>query len=319
MGLPAKPLQPAVALRLQSKSAAPRATRPAAEVATRQARAAARRVAFAQMDLAASMAAVNLCSFRAAALKQEVEQRATAASARAAGALTRRARAAATAGGRVRAAAVRRATAAAAMKKSLQRKELRLAVAAGQRAARLMAASEGPTGTSRASIASVRRDMLDAMREAQAQALHLRALLAEAKHADVLMQRAARAHMSSIPFGTPAKLTVAGDVDVPVKQKVSPLRKPAEPPAIFLPRSRPDSPGRADVSVDRTAVSVDRVPVSVGRAFPTDAAFHAAEAATRDVAVVSALELAQMRARATAPDARHSCHSTDSLSEWQVV
>eukprot|EP00962_Isochrysis_galbana_P057193 scaffold29453_cov96-Isochrysis_galbana.AAC.6 len=198
------------------------------------------------------------------------------------------------------------------MKKSLQRKELRLAVAAGQRAARLMAASEGPTGTSRVSIASVRRDMLDAMREAQAQALHLRALLAEAKHADVLMQRAARALMSSIPFGTPAKLTVAGDVDVPVKQKVSPLRKPAEPPAIFLPRSRPDSPGRAEVSVDR-------VPVSVGRAFPTDAAFHAAETATRDVAVVSASELAQMRARATAPDAHRSCHSTDSLSERQVV
>jgi hypothetical protein len=257
------------------------------------------------MDLAATMAAINLCSTRAAALKQNVEQRVGSAAARAAGALSRRARVAAVANGRVNAAAVRRATAAAAVKKALKRKELREAVAAGQRASQLMASSANEDEARRASIVQVRREMQDTMREAKAQEMHLRALLAEAKYTDVLMQRAARARLSSVPFGTPAKLTVAGPVAVPRKPKTSPIKTHA--PAIFLPRSKPDSPARATVGV--------------GRAFPPDAAFNAAETATRDVAVVSPSELAQMRARATAPaaDARRRTDSVDSLSEWQVV
>mmetsp|Transcript_10202 Transcript_10202/g.14564 ORF Transcript_10202/g.14564 Transcript_10202/m.14564 type:complete len:134 (+) Transcript_10202:1-402(+) len=133
------------------------------------------------------------------------------------------------------------------------------------------------------------------------------------------MLRSARAQMSALPYGTPAKITHAGTIELqPKARRAKPLcargLDAAPPESIFMPRSQPESP---------------RPPVSIKCAFPNDSAFRKVEAAVRDISVISDAELKQMHAHAVAAiddstqdEARGSGAERDSLASleaWQVI
>jgi len=139
---------------------------------------------------------------------------------------------------------------------------------------------------------SIRREIQDTARETRLQTLRLRSLVAAGKAGELLAHKAARAHLSTLPYGVPAKLTQSGGVAI--QRKSHSPDHGAAPPSIFLshahlPRSHPGSP---------------REPIGVSGAFPTDGPFSAPERALQlynQVSVLSASELEQMRFTAHSP------------------
>ena len=197
--------------RLQIKSRRA-AAKPLTTLATRLALSKSARVAFALKNLVSAHNTQTTRMRRARNLKAAVYNRARAGAALAKHHTQSVTNVAKHFNARVPAAALRRAAADASRRKAAARRSLRAVAAAGRRATRLLNTSVNLPEAKRAGIFFARREAADAARLSRARSGLLRSLVVAMKGTELLVHKAARAHMASVPYGTPAKLTEAGGV-----------------------------------------------------------------------------------------------------------
>jgi hypothetical protein len=288
-------LPAAVVERLQIKTRSSH-IKPMTDLATRKSLSAHARTDFALKDLKAVSAAVARLRERGAALAAAVEKRARRGASLAQNQIRLRAYVARRMNSRVNTAAVKRATAAAEKRKALARRALREAAASGRRAQRLLAASAGTGEADRTSMFFARRDVAEASRVARAQSHVLRSLVVAMRGSEILMHKAARAHMSSLPYGTPAKLTQAGGVQT--KQ-----RPPTPPEACAKVSISVDTGSDCRSTVAVTALRSETSPPAtepqMQRRIPEqDTTRKTADVSAPDVSFLSDAELRAMHALA---------------------
>ena len=188
------------------------AAKPLTTLVTRLAISKSARVAFALKNLVSAHVAFAARMRRARALKAAVFGRASAGAALARHHTHSVANTAKRFNSRVSAAAARRAASDASRNKAAARRSLRAVAVAGRRATRLLDASVNIAETNRAEIFFAKREAVDAARLSREQSGLIRSLVVAMKGSELLLHKAARAHMASLPYGTPAKLTKAGGV-----------------------------------------------------------------------------------------------------------
>eukprot|EP00967_Tisochrysis_lutea_P002655 scaffold3216_cov30-Tisochrysis_lutea.AAC.3 len=273
--------------------------KPMTDLETRKALSADARVGFARKDLAATRDAIARRQERVAALAAKVDEQARRGASLAQNHVQLRAHTAKRMNARVGAASVRRATADSEKRKAVARRVLRAAAASGRRAQRLLSTSNNSLEANRTEMFLARRDVIDASRVTRAQSHVLRSLVVSMRGSELLMQKAARAHMSTLPYNRPAKLTQSGGIMI---------KKLAETGAETSGSSAGGSV--STTSNDVTAARFTTKP-DLQQLIKAQNMAKAAETASTDMSFISNDELRQIHALAKA--------SIGSDEDWQVV